>query len=121
MNRSAEMMIHDPWALAIGNARDMRETADQLDKVATKIASIYAARCGGDVEDWRNAMLDDTWYSPEEAVKAGLADEVIKDDLRDAKKAKNRFDPSIFNHAGREKGTGAEDRCNAFRERRIAP
>jgi ATP-dependent protease ClpP protease subunit len=55
----------------------MRETADMLDKVGRNIASIYAARCGGDVEDWREAMLDETWYSPQEAVDAGLADDII--------------------------------------------
>jgi ATP-dependent Clp endopeptidase proteolytic subunit ClpP len=103
MNRNSEMMVHLPWGGCIGNADDMREMADQLDKIGKNLASIYATRCGGTVEDWLTILKAETWLNPEEAVEAGLADEIVKDEIREAKKAKNRFDLSVFNHAGREK------------------
>src|SRR5690606_8034659 len=75
MAKNATMMIHDGHGLSIGNAADMREMADLLDKVSDNIASVYAERAGGDVAEWRERMRAETWYSADEAVSAGLADE----------------------------------------------
>lgn len=71
-----EMMIHDGSGLCIGNAADMLEMAELLDRQSNKIASVYAARAGGTVEEWRTRMEAETWFSAAEAVEAGLADEV---------------------------------------------
>ena len=99
MGRNAQLMIHDAWGLGIGNAQDMRDLANRLDKISDNIANIYAAKTGGTVEDWRTAMLAETWYSDEEAVAAGLADRVEE---APAPAAKNSFDLSVFQFAGRE-------------------
>jgi ATP-dependent protease ClpP protease subunit len=80
MNRASEMMIHDAWGLAIGNAEEMREMADFLDRQTLKIAGIYAARSGRPVDGWLEAMSTETWYFADEAVAAGLADDAISDD-----------------------------------------
>src|SRR6266498_184276 len=47
---TAMLMIHDAWGLVNGNAADMRDAADRLDKHSDNIASIYAARAGGDTQ-----------------------------------------------------------------------
>ena len=78
---NAQMMIHDAWGYASGNAAEMRHMGDLLDRASDNIASIYAARCGGTVRQWRAAMqagVDGTWYTADEAVEAGLADEVVR-------------------------------------------
>jgi len=93
------MMIHNSWGLVIGNAEDMRELADRLDKHDANIASIYADRAGGTAEDWLELMSAETWFSAEEAVEAGLADRV--EESSDATDAKAKVDLSVFNHAGR--------------------
>lgn len=77
MNRFSQMMIHDGLMITIGNADDHREAADLLDKMSGNIAAIYAARAGGTPASWRAAMKAETWYSAEEAVAAGLADELV--------------------------------------------
>jgi ATP-dependent protease ClpP protease subunit len=74
--KSATMMIHDGHGLAIGNAADMREMADLLDRMSDTIAGIYADRAGGTVEEWRDRMRAETWFSAAEAVEAGLANAV---------------------------------------------
>lgn len=74
MGRNASMMIHDGWGLCIGNAADMREQAELLDRMSGNIASIYADRTGKPVDFWRTAMLAETWYIGQEAVDVGLAD-----------------------------------------------
>lgn len=80
MNRHSELMIHDGLALTIGNEADHLETATQLGRLSDNIASIYAARAGGDPADWRDLMRAETWYTAEQAADAGLADEAIGDD-----------------------------------------
>lgn len=87
MMPNSTMMIHDALCgggYAYGNAADMRDAAqefmklaDMLDNASNNIASIYASRAGGTVEDWRAIMKAETWYSAEDAVAAGLADEVM--------------------------------------------
>jgi len=76
MARNTELMIHDAWGIGYGPAATMRDLADNLDRISNNIASIYAAKAGGTVESWRDAMLAETWYSAEDAVAAGLADSV---------------------------------------------
>lgn len=101
ITRNATLMIHDGQGMAYGNAEDMRQMADLLDKVSNNIADIYAQASGGTVADWRAMMQAETWYSSQEAVDAKLADEVLNVEDKQAEEATNRWDLSIFAHAGR--------------------
>lgn len=78
MWESASMMIHDAIGMVYGNAEDMRQTADVLEKLDGQIADIYASRAGRPVDDFRALMDDETWMNAEEASEHGLVDEVIK-------------------------------------------
>ncbi|WP_459955158.1 head maturation protease, ClpP-related [Nocardia sp. IFM 10818] len=98
--RNAELMIHDAWVYASGNAEEMRRHADNLDRISDNIASIYADRAGGTVEEWRAVMQAETWFSASEAVAAGLADRVELVEAT-ALAPVARFDLSAFNYAGR--------------------
>ncbi|WP_435179455.1 head maturation protease, ClpP-related, partial [Escherichia coli] len=42
MPENAMMMIHKPWGISGGNAGDMRDYADLLDKVETVLIPAYA-------------------------------------------------------------------------------
>ncbi|TDW31015.1 head maturation protease, ClpP-related [Cryobacterium psychrophilum] len=98
MNRGSELMIHDAWGMAAGNAKDMEDTALILAKLSDSLADTYAARAGKDRAYWRDLMRAETWYTAEEAVIAGLADEWV-----DAPAASAAFDLSKlgFAFAGR--------------------
>lgn len=76
----SQMMIHDAMGIEMGNAADMRAMADFLDQQSNNIASIYANKAGGEVEDWRAVMLAETWMFAEEAVNLGLADSIYSAD-----------------------------------------
>src|SRR3954451_13791039 len=65
MGKNAELMIHDARGISIGNAADMQQMADLLNHLSDNIARVYTAKAGGKVEDWRQAMLAETWYSAE--------------------------------------------------------
>lgn len=107
MARNATMMIHDAIGICMGNMQDMQDTAEILDKVSNNIADIYAFNAGGETDEWRALMIAETWYSAQEAVDAGLADEMLDADSdeedEDAEETENKWDLSkIFNYAGRE-------------------
>jgi ATP-dependent Clp endopeptidase proteolytic subunit ClpP len=112
----SRMMIHDGIGFAFGNAKDMRALADQLESLSGQIANIYAARTGVPAAHWREAMMAETWYSAEEAVASGLADEVVPmirheggaDNSAPANLApddalRKVWDLSVFRYAGRDK------------------
>ena len=99
MNRGAQMMVHDPWGYQVGNATEMRDFAATLDKLADSLAAIYSARTGHDRTHWRDAMGGETWYTAEEAVEAGLADQWVDAPAEDAPATKNTWDLSRYGYA----------------------
>jgi ATP-dependent protease ClpP protease subunit len=80
MGIGSQMMIHDAWGYARGNAAEMRKAVEMLDSTSNALASTYAARTGGSTADWRAVMEAETWYTADEAVEAGLADRVAAAD-----------------------------------------
>jgi len=76
MSPHSQLFIHDAHGLALGNAGDMREMADFLDKASDNIAAIYAERTDSTVAEWRERMKAESWFSDEEAVDCGLADAI---------------------------------------------
>lgn len=98
MSPGAMMMIHDAAGLCVGNAADMRELADLLDKVSDNLADIYAAHSGV-ADGWRDAMRAESWYTAQEAVDAGLAHRVAERPASEALEAAARFDLSAYLHA----------------------
>lgn len=98
----SQMMIHDAMTVAVGNAGELREMAEMLDRQSDNIAGIYAERAGGTVKQWRSRMTAETWYSAAEAVEAGLADELVKPARQEEQDLAARWDLSVFAYAGRE-------------------
>jgi ATP-dependent Clp endopeptidase proteolytic subunit ClpP len=77
MQANSMMMIHDAFGLCMGNAAEMAAMAETLGKVSDNIADVYASRSGrGTAATWRDAMKAESWYTADEAVTAGLADQV---------------------------------------------
>lgn len=74
MGDGAMFMVHSPWTIAMGDAGDMRQTADMLDKISVGLVDAYVAGTEQPrdvVEGW---MAGETWFTRDEAIAAGLAD-----------------------------------------------
>ncbi|MFE2311665.1 head maturation protease, ClpP-related [Streptomyces sp. NPDC059441] len=82
MMPNALLMVHEASGLCAGDATDMIKMAEILNKISDNIAGAYAERAGGTEAEWRQVMKDETWYRGDEAVKAGLADEVVQTSKR---------------------------------------
>lgn len=74
---SSLIMIHRPWGMGVGNADEMRASADVLDKMQAQMVSIYMQAMSV-TEDRLLQMLDDeTYLDADEALDLGLVTEVI--------------------------------------------
>jgi ATP-dependent Clp endopeptidase proteolytic subunit ClpP len=89
----SRMMIHDGFAMGIGNAADMRALADSLDSISDEIAGIYADRTGKPAAYWRGLMQTETWLTDQQAVAEGLADKI-----HGQESVANDWDLSVFAH-----------------------
>lgn len=94
MAEGAFMMIHDCWSFAIGNAAELRKTANLLDKVNDTIIEVYVARTNAKETDVKKWMADETWMTAKECKKRGFCD-AINENLKVAA-AVNMTDPSRF-------------------------
>lgn len=84
MREGSFFMIHKPLAGVVGNADDMREVAETLDKIEGQILGIYGNRSALLREEIAAAMRKETWYTAEEALEAGFADSITKTERKAA-------------------------------------
>ncbi|EQK42917.1 clp protease family protein [[Clostridium] bifermentans ATCC 638] len=68
---NAQLMIHKPWLGTFGNANDLREQADVLDKIEEGILNVYQSKIkeGIDIETIKEMVNKETWLTGEEASK----------------------------------------------------
>ncbi|MDD5330193.1 MAG: Clp protease ClpP [Sulfuricella sp.] len=76
MPANTMMMIHNPWTIAAGNAQDLRQAADTLDKYTTLLISTYTARTGKSEAEIQAMLDEETFMTAAEAVEQGFADTV---------------------------------------------
>lgn len=78
MAANAMLMVHAPWGAAIGNAIEMRDMADVLDKYAEAMLASYLRDGGPDAQTIRIWLTDgeDHYFTATEAISLGLADAV---------------------------------------------
>ena len=100
----AMIMCHDAAGVCLGNARDMQDMANLLDKISDNIADAYTEKAGGTRDEWRSLMRDETWFTAEEAVKAGLADEMLparkQKPAEDEPEMRRDFDLAAYGYQG---------------------
>ena len=71
-------MIHNPWTIAIGNANDFEKEIETLRKMEAISQGFYHDKSAQDVEQIKTWMDEEKWFTSEEAVKYGFADEELK-------------------------------------------
>lgn len=81
VGKSAFIMIHNAWTIALGNKEDMRDCADTLAKFDQAMADIYADVTGKSAKDIAKTMdSGDTWLQGPDAVEQGYATGLLEDD-----------------------------------------
>lgn len=77
MAENSMLMVHAPSGGAWGNASKMKEAHDLLTKIQTLMVKEYQRRSQADPKTVSKWMEGDNWFTPEEALKAGLIDGVV--------------------------------------------
>ncbi len=94
MAENAFLMIHDPWSIVIGNAQDMRDEADLLEKVGGTIAKAFTEKSGKEGAEILDLMAAETWFTAQEALDAGFIDSIYESKSEKAQAV--LFDLSAF-------------------------
>ena len=81
MPKNTVMMIHNAWAVAAGNAAELRKTADDLDVINRSSKQAYLEKAGEKLtEEELTRMLDaETYLTAEQCIAYGLADRYAND------------------------------------------
>lgn len=75
---NAEIMIHQPWGGAQGQAKDIEITAKQILKTRDRINKILSTATGKPLKTIEQDVDRDFWMTAEEAKKYGIVDTVYK-------------------------------------------
>jgi len=73
---NSEIMIHQPWGGAQGQATDIEITAKQILKTRDKLNQILAAQTGQSIDKIKKDVDRDYFMSAEEAKKYGIIDKI---------------------------------------------
>ena len=80
----SEYMIHNPWCFALGNANELEHTIERLRGIEQMSRGFYVKRTGQTEEQIKEWMDAETWFTAEEAVEYGFADEVLEAEVMNA-------------------------------------
>jgi len=79
MPKNTMMMIHKAWTIVLGNADEIRKTADNLDKIDTTVKVSYEDRFVGTEKELEELISDESWLNAKECYDLGLCEEVIEE------------------------------------------
>jgi ATP-dependent Clp endopeptidase proteolytic subunit ClpP len=71
------MFLHNPINGVYGNADDMRDMADTLDKFAEVLTNTYMKRWKGEEQALKDVLSAETFLTAAECLEHGLCDEVV--------------------------------------------
>ena len=91
MSENSLFMIHNAWGGSMGNASDLRKTAETLEKISGELTDIYVKKTGLAVERITEMMDEETWLNADEAYEMGFVDTVS-----DSIKVAAKYDVSKF-------------------------
>ena len=78
MTENAEVMIHQPSGGAQGKERDIVISAERIKAMRVRLEKLYSKFTGKNQQTIHKDCAEDHWMLPEEAVKYGLIDEIMK-------------------------------------------
>lgn len=80
MGRGAFLMIHNCWAVSMGNRHDFAKLAESLAPFDKSMEDIYVTRSGLDNKDIAAMMDNETYIGASDAIEKGFADNLLAAD-----------------------------------------
>lgn len=83
MPRNTMQFIHNIWSVSIGNAKDHRKSAEELDQMMKANRQAYLEKSNGKISEKKlTELLDaETWLTADECKTYGLCDVVLSQDV----------------------------------------
>lgn len=78
MTENSNFLIHNPWGMAVGEASEIHEYADEVKAAEIKILDFYIAKTGAKAEQIQPMMDAETKFTPEQAKELGFITEILK-------------------------------------------
>lgn len=82
MSLGSLLMIHDPSGGTWGTVEDHEKTIRALDALGDTYARVYARKSGLSDDQCRDIMRAETWFTPDDAVAQGFADQALDDEAQ---------------------------------------
>ena len=86
MQPASLLMIHNAWTVAMGNAAQLRKTADDIETITQASVEAYKKVVTISEEEIKALMDAETWILPKDAVEYGFATEIDDEDEDDEPK-----------------------------------
>lgn len=81
MAKNALMFLHKPIGGMRGNAAEMREMADILDRVENSLVQPYVDASGKTEDEVKTMLADNTWLDAQQALEHGLIDNIVDETM----------------------------------------
>ncbi len=78
MSNTSLLMIHNAWSGAVGNSKDLRKQADDLDKINQASINAYMNIVNIKEEELKELMDNESWLNADEALEKGFATKIIE-------------------------------------------
>mgnify|MGYP004503259857 FL=1 len=85
MPKTSMMMVHNCWSMAVGNARELRKQADDLDKINELGIAAYMSKFNGSEKELRKLLDEETYLTAQECLDKGLCTKIIDDNEKTEK------------------------------------
>ena len=112
MYSNTMQMIHNALNIAMGNAKELRKAADDLDAIMVGNRKAFLEKSGGKLtEEKLIELLDaESWLTAEQCLEYGLADEIIVEevDLTKAKQMLQKVNTTIEQQLSYNKALAAQ-------------
>ena len=102
ITEDSEFMLHEVWSFLMGSVSEIDEKSKRMEKMQNRLLGILSKKTGKSAEQIKSTFKGkDKFFSAKEAVRFGLADDIIKSN-----------DPKIFKFSERVNVVGIFDESN---------
>lgn len=77
MSPTAQVMIHNASMVAQGDYRDLAHASEVIENTSVSLADLYQRKTGKTIEEVRELMDKETFFTAERALAIGLVDEIL--------------------------------------------
>ena len=78
MSKNSQLMIHNPWGGAFGDAEEIQKYADQVKDAENRILNFYVEKTGADTDTIKSMMDAETFMAADKALELKFATSVIE-------------------------------------------